>query len=69
MTGAKETGGKETGGKATGRIAPGAKESRAQYSKETEGKSDVLVGKREMDNMFPGVKTAVQKGRRSGFLP
>ena len=54
-TGTKETGGKETDGKATGAKAPGA-----QYSQETGGKGDMLMGEREMDNMVPGDTTAGQ---------
>ena len=46
--GAKETGGKAAGGKAIGK----------QDSQETGGKSDMLMGEREMDNMLPGDTTA-----------
>ena len=48
----EETGGEETGGKATGAKAPGA-----QDSQEMGGKGDMLMGKREMDNMLPGDTT------------
>ena len=59
-TGGKETGGKETGRKDTGAKAPRPKAPGAQYSQETGGKGDMLMGKREMDNMLPGDTTAVQ---------
>ena len=64
-TGAKETGGKETrvkavgvretGGKVSGRKATGA-----QFSQETGGKGDLLMGERENDNRLPGDKAAGQ---------
>ncbi|KAI0216655.1 hypothetical protein LSAT2_031353 [Lamellibrachia satsuma] len=64
-TGAKETGGKETRVKAMGVRETGGKVSRgkvtgAQFSQETGGKGDRLMGERENDNSLPGDKAAGQ---------
>ena len=69
-TGAKETGGKETsvkamgaketGGKAKGTKLLGVKGTGAQYSQQTGGKGDRLMGEREIDDSLPGDKTAGQ---------
>ena len=50
--GVRETGGKVSGGNATG----------AQFSQETRGKGDRLMGERENDNSLPSEKAAGQNG-------
>ena len=61
----KETGGKETRVKVMGVRETGGKVLRgkvtgAQFSQETGGKGDQLMGKRENDNSLPGDKAAGQ---------
>ena len=52
--GEKVNGAKDTGGKATDAKASGAKATGAQDRQATGGKSDMLMGEMEMDNMLPG---------------
>ena len=58
--GGEEKGGLETGGKDTGAKAQRAKAPGGQYTQETGGKGDILMGEREMDYMLPGDTTAGQ---------